>query len=102
VVSAKAKNLRAIEFPPEAHEASKGYPRLWKLIKKLTDLRNAAAHKNYESERDALFKELANLLNPGLTVAASDQEALLNDVTEICAGILLGMLTVFSNLRQRS
>jgi len=92
----KLKIIRALELPPENN-------RLWVFIDKLTALRNAAAHRDYEETREQKFGELAKAFpNEPAWVTVADQELLLEVTTEICAGVLMGMRADFRRLRQRS
>jgi hypothetical protein len=80
------------------------YARLWKCIQKLTDLRNAAAHGNYEELREQRFNDFAEFFYPDpKTRTAKDRETLLAESTDICAGCLLLMQRRFrdSDLRSR-
>lgn len=86
----KLKVIKALDSKdrdrlPEGHM-------LWKCIEKLTDLRNAAAHRDYERKRDELFNDFADFFYPDPAFrAARSREHLLQESTEICAGILIGM-----------
>jgi hypothetical protein len=82
----KLKIIRALQPPPENNK-------VWEFIQKLTELRKAAAHKDYQKERAHRFAELAKLFptEPPLATAR-DRERFLEESTEICAGVLMGML----------
>ncbi|MGA8657145.1 MAG: hypothetical protein WB586_13450 [Chthoniobacterales bacterium] len=99
----KLEIIRALEIPAEAAKGFERHALLWKCIDKLNQLRNAAAHRNYETLRDKRFTELANLLHPdSASQVAHDWGTLLEEVTEICAGALMGMQDTFRRLRQGS
>jgi hypothetical protein len=93
--SRKLKILGALKPPIE--------PLVLRNIEKLTSLRNAAAHRDYETLREERFRDLAEFFYPDpATRAARDRETLLEESTEFCAGYLMGMQDRFRYLRQRS
>lgn len=75
---------------------------LWKCIEKLTSLRNAAAHKDYESLRDQRFSDLAEFFYPDPAYrTARSRDMLLEESTSLCAGVLTGMLRGFPEFREK-
>jgi hypothetical protein len=92
----KLKILRTLE-PSEKHAL------VWKNIEKLTNLRNAAAHRDYETLREERFTDLAEFFYPDPAArAVRDRETLLEESTEFCAGFLMGIRDSFRHLRQGS
>jgi hypothetical protein len=92
----KLKIIRALD-PSEKHAL------VWKFIVKLSELRNVAAHKDYEKFRDERFKDLAEFFYPDPAVrAVHGWDTLLEEGTEFCAGFLMGMRDRFRHLRQGS
>jgi hypothetical protein len=93
----KLKIIRALDPWPKDNTTEA----LWKCIEKLTKLRNSAAHRNYETERDKLFADLAEFFYPDPAYRSTrDRESLLEDSTELCTGMLLGMLDTFRKRRE--
>jgi len=78
-------------------------PLVLRNIEKLTNLRNAAAHRDYETLREERFRDMAEFFYPDPAVRAThDRETLLEESTEFCAGYLMGMRDIFRNLHQGS
>jgi hypothetical protein len=98
----KLQIIRAL-VPKEEREANDAFALVWKCIEKLTKLRNAAAHRNYDELRENLFTDLAEFFYPDPAFrVARDRDTLLEEMTETCAGFLMGMQESFRHLRQRS
>ena len=98
----KLKIVRTLA-PSDGGPYSAGYKVLWRCIEKLTNLRNAAAHKDYEILRDERFTDLAEFFYPDAAFrTARSRELLLQESTEICAGMLMGMRHNFERHRQGS
>ena len=80
----KVKILRGLVPPDEA------FTPLWQVCKKLNNLRNAAAHRDYETLRDQRFTELATSFYPDPAFRETrDRETLLREVAELSFGFLL-------------
>ena len=83
--------------------SSEGHKLLWKCIEKLTNLRNAAAHRDYGALREERFTDLAEFFYPDPAFrSARDRQTLLQEATEICAGMLFGMQISFRDLHPGS
>src|SRR5258708_94162 len=80
----KLKILRALVPADEA------FTPLWQVCEKLNNLRNAAAHRSYETERDQRFTELATSFYPDPAFRETrDRETLLREVAELSFGFLV-------------
>jgi len=91
----KLKIIGALKPPIE--------PLVLRNIEKLTNLRNAAAHRDYETLREERFRDLAEFFYRDPVVQATyDRETLWEESTEFCAGCLMGMRDIFRRLRQGS
>jgi hypothetical protein len=63
---------------------------LWGLCERLNKLRNAAAHRDYETLRDQRFSELATCFYSNLPVGEPfDRDKLLREVAELSFGFLV-------------
>jgi hypothetical protein len=92
--------VRALEPNTDLRE---GHKLLWKCVEKLTKLRNAAAHRDYEEKREKLYTDLAEFFYPDPVFrSARSRDMLLEELTEICTGMLVGKRNGFRDLRQGS
>jgi hypothetical protein len=95
------KKVHIIRALVKVELPSEGDAVLWECIEKLTSLRNAAAHKDYDKLRDQRFTDMEKFLKPDPS-RAGHREIILEEATEVCAGMLLAMRSRFRNLRQGS
>jgi hypothetical protein len=98
----KMQFRRKFEIIQALEPADRDGKTYWKCIEKLTNLRNAAAHRDYETLREERFRDLAEFFYPDPDFRVGlGRETILEEVTETCAGYLLGMQRSFRSHRQR-
>jgi hypothetical protein len=88
-----AQKLKILRSLVPAHET---FTPLWGVCERLNKLRNAAAHRDYETLRDQRFTELATFFYTDLAVGEEfDRDELLRKVAEVSFGFLVVLLNNF-------